>query len=73
MIRGSPRRRDAVLDRVFMDDAADFDGMMVDYLCADCGRRTTVPASQAKPPVCCDWEMVCLVPTVRPAPVSGVG
>jgi len=45
----------------------DLVGHVVDWVCADCGSRTTTPANWSEKPICCDWQMVDLPPTVRPA------
>jgi hypothetical protein len=48
-------------------------GMVVDFVCADCGRRCTTPGDWERRPVCCGWEMVDLVGSVRPAADAGAG
>jgi hypothetical protein len=43
------------------------DGWVVDWVCQDCGQQTTTAAAWDRRPICCDWEMVGLFGTVRPA------
>jgi hypothetical protein len=40
---------------------------VVDWLCPDCGGRQTTPASWTERPICCEWEMVDLIASVRRA------
>lgn len=40
-------------------------GLVVDFFCAECGRRCTVEADWEQRPVCCDWEMIDLPFTAR--------
>jgi hypothetical protein len=54
---------EAALDRL----NAELRGLVIDFVCADCGRRQTERADWAKRPVCCDWEMIDLLGTLRPA------
>jgi hypothetical protein len=43
-------------------------GLVVDFVCADCGRRRTRPATWEVRPVCCEREMVDLPGTLRARP-----
>jgi len=41
------------------------DGLVVDFVCQDCGRQTTTKAAWDERPACCGWEMVDIIGSVR--------
>jgi ABC-type ATPase with predicted acetyltransferase domain len=44
---------------------------VVDWRCSECGSTKTTEANWSEKPVCCGWEMIDLIGTVRRQAESG--
>jgi hypothetical protein len=62
---------DAVIAGLQAPSKRELYGLVVDFFCADCGATATVLATWRRAPVCCGWEMVDSIGSVRPVGPCG--